>query len=113
MRLLERLIGETLAEPESGTPLCLFRANVIQTRRWDASDQQILIKYNCKPEDDLESIKSIAPKFHDPRYITKHRAPILTVNRLHQLIVARESAQIWRGCCASNGMPKTQLTCAN
>ncbi len=59
-----------LADEQSDMPFCLCWANEDWTRRWDASDHEVLIEQKYLPEDNLNFIKSLVPFFRDKRYAT-------------------------------------------
>ncbi len=111
-RLLHRPLDEMLADPGTAMPFCLCWANENWTRRWDASEHEVLIAQRYLPDDDLEFIKSIEPFLRDPRYIRVDGAPLLIVYRPQQLPDPRRSAQIWREYCERVGIGALHLCSA-
>ena len=111
-RLLERPVDEMLADADADMPFCLCWANENWTRRWDASEQTVLIAQQYREEDDIEFIKSIIPFFRDRRYLTVDGAPILIVYRPQHLPAANKTLNAWRSYCASVGFPNLHLVCA-
>ncbi len=111
-RLLERPFEDMLSDAGSDMPFCINWANENWTRRWDASEQSVLIAQDYHPEDDLNFIKNLVPVLRDPRYITVDGAPLIIVYRPQHLPDARKTADIWRQYCQSIGIPKLNIRAA-
>ncbi|HNQ04735.1 MAG TPA: glycoside hydrolase family 99-like domain-containing protein [Thiobacillaceae bacterium] len=111
-RLLYAPLDDMLADPESDMPFCLCWANENWTRRWDATEQQILIAQRYLPDDDLEFIKSLRNFLTDPRYIRIDGRPILIVYRPQHLPDARKTATVWRDYCRKVGIGEIHLCAA-
>lgn len=110
-RLLERPLDDMLADPESDMPFCLAWANENWTRRWDASEDKILIAQRYRDNDDLEFIKSIVPFMQDRRYIRLNGRPVLLVYRPQHLPDPARSADVWRAHCRSVGLGDISIFC--
>jgi|GEM_PF-461246 len=111
-RLLYRPLDYMFSDPESDMPFCLCWANENWTRRWDATENQILIAQRYLPDDDLNFIKSLVPYFSDPRYLRVDGKPLLIVYRPQQLPNPRRSAEIWREHCRSIGLGEIHISAA-
>ncbi len=111
-RLLHRPVVDMLQDPASDMPFCLCWANENWTRRWDASENEILIAQTYRPEDHLNFIKSLVPFFEDKRYIRVGGAPILVVYRPQHMPDPRAAVEIWRDYCLKNGIGKIHLCAA-
>ncbi len=111
-RLLDRPVDEMLKDPEADMPFMLCWANENWTRRWDASDQTVLIAQEYSKNNDVEFIKSVIPFFKDSRYVRLDDAPVLIVYRPQHLPNSKETLNTWRKYCAKNGIPKIHLICA-
>ena len=111
-RLLDLPVDAMLADKQADMPFMLCWANENWTRRWDASEQTILIAQKYQENDDLDFIKSVIPFFQDERYLKVDEAPAFIVYRPQHLPDARKTLQIWRDYCASVGIPKLHLICA-
>lgn len=111
-RILNLPLDDMLIDLESDMPFCLCWANENWTRRWDASDDEILIAQKYLPEDDLNFIKSLVPFFKDKRYIFVDGKPFLIVYRPQHLPNVLKSVQIWRGYCRSIGIGEIHLCAA-
>lgn len=111
-RLLDVPVDDMLADKESDMPFCLCWANENWTRRWDASESEILIAQEFGPDDDLNFIDDLLPFLNDPRYIRIGDAPLLIVYRPHKLPDVKKSIQIWRARCREMGIENIFLVAA-
>lgn len=111
-RLLERPVLDFLADPAADIAFCLCWANENWTRRWDASEHEILMLQTYSHENDLKFIDSIIPLFRDPRYLHINGAPVLVVYRPQHLPDARETASTWRNRCRQAGIGDIHLVAA-
>ena len=88
-------------------PFCLCWANENWTRRWDGLNDEVLLKQDYSPEDDLEHIQSLIPIFFDPRYICiKDRPVLFLVYRASELPEPEKSAdrvEARSGACGIKG----------
>jgi len=111
-RLLDVPVDDMLADKESNMPFCLCWANENWTRRWDASESEILIEQKFAPDDDRNFIDDLLPFLKDPRYIRIGDAPLLIVYRPHKLPDVKKSIQIWRERCREMGVGNIFLVAA-
>jgi hypothetical protein len=72
-RLLERPMEAMLADATLDFPFCLMWANENWTRRWDGSDQEVLMSQDYRAEDDAALLACFARHFADPRYVCVFR----------------------------------------
>jgi lipopolysaccharide biosynthesis protein len=108
-RLLERPVDEFLADPSCDIGFCLCWANENWTKRWDASDNDILMAQTYSPENDIHFIESLLPFFADPRYLRVDGAPILLVYRPQHIPDAAATALRWRARCREAGIASLHL----
>lgn len=108
-RLLERPLLDFLADQDADIGFCLSWANENWTRRWDASEHEVLMQQNYTPEDDTGFIRSVLPFFADPRYLRVEGKPILIVYRPQQMPEPRASAERWRAFCREHGVGEIHL----
>ncbi|OYV33523.1 MAG: hypothetical protein B7Z80_23820 [Rhodospirillales bacterium 20-64-7] len=80
-RLLETPLQNLLDNPDINISFCINWANETWSRRWDASNNEVLIHQKYSIEDDLEFAESIRPLFSDPRYININGRPLLMIYR--------------------------------
>ncbi|WP_341535027.1 glycoside hydrolase family 99-like domain-containing protein [Acetobacter sacchari] len=80
-RLLESPLEMLLANPDIDLPFCLMWANENWSRRWDGSDDDILIAQDFRVEDEADLIACFVRHFNDPRYIHIGGRPLLMLYR--------------------------------
>ena len=108
-RILERPLQEVL---ESGTPdfpFCICWANENWSRRWDGSENEILLKQEHSEENDISFIHDVIPILKDSRYIRVNGKPILIVYRLSLLPDPSKTAELWRKICRDEGIGEIYL----
>lgn len=111
-RLLERPVRQFLDNSELDMPFCLCWANENWTRRWDGSEDKVLIAQQYSPEDDIAFIHDIERELRDPRYIRINGRPLLIVYRASLLPDARATADRWRKYCIGCGIGDLYLVAA-
>jgi lipopolysaccharide biosynthesis protein len=94
--VLERPVNEVLKSGEPDFPFCLCWANEPWSRRWDGSNNEVLLEQRYSESDDLAHIRALIPYFLDPRYIRVKGRPFLAVYRASDLPDPRRTAELWR-----------------
>ena len=94
--ILETPLRLLLENPDIDGKFCLCWANESWSRRWDGSEQEILLQQKHSPEDDLLFAASLLPAMRDPRYIRVGGRPLLMLYRPKLLPDARETVTRWR-----------------
>jgi hypothetical protein len=96
-RLLEKPLEAFLADPSLDMPFCLMWANENWTRRWDGSDDEVLISQDYRPAEDEDLVRTFGRHFADPRYIRLQGRPVLMIYRPGLIPNAPETIRRWRG----------------
>ena len=76
-------------------PFCLMWANENWTRRWDGSDEQILVSQDYRLRDEPALIAEFGRHFADPRYIRLGGRPVLMVYRGRLIPDAAATVDRW------------------
>jgi len=95
-RLLDRPLEAYLADASLDFPFCLMWANENWTRRWDGSDDEVLIAQEWREADEPALIACFARHFRDPRYIRLGGRPLLMVYRADLIPDAATTVARWR-----------------
>ncbi|MBV5301604.1 MAG: glycoside hydrolase family 99-like domain-containing protein [Methylococcales bacterium] len=101
-----------LANPQIEMPFCICWANENWSRRWDGSENEILVQQVHNEQTDEDFIHDVIPLFKDSRYIKINSAPLLIVYRISLMPSPSQTAKVWREICAANGIPEIYLCIA-
>ena len=78
-QLLNRPVDEVLNSGNPDFPFCLCWANENWSKRWNGSENDILIKQKYSSKDDLNHIKFLIQYFKDSRYIKINDRPLFII----------------------------------
>ena len=95
-RLLDAPLEALLADADLNMPFCLMWANENWTRRWDGSDDQVLVSQDYRLRDEPALIAEFARHFADKRYIRLGGRPVLMVYRGRLIPDAVATVERWR-----------------
>ncbi len=95
-RLLEAPLEALLADRGIDLPFCLMWANENWSRRWDGSDQEVLITQDYRTRDEPALIAEFARHFADSRYIRLGGRPVLMVYRAQLIPDTAATVDRWR-----------------
>jgi glycosyltransferase involved in cell wall biosynthesis len=95
-RLMERPLNMFLDDPTLDLPFCLMWANENWTRRWDGSEDDVLISQDYRDEDDIPLVDTYSAAFRDPRYIRVEGRPLLMIYRPGIIPGCKEKVATWR-----------------
>lgn len=108
-RILERPLNEILESGSPDFPFCICWANESWSRRWDGSEDEILLKQEHSPETDIAFIHDVIPILKDQRYIQINGAPLLIIYRVNLFPDPKRTTAVWRKICAEEGIPEIHL----
>lgn len=111
-RLLERPLQEVFDSGKPDFPFCICWANENWSRRWDGSENEILVQQVHNEQTDEDFIHDVIPLFKDPRYIKVNGAPLLIVYRISLMPNPVQTAKVWREICTAHGIPEIHLCIA-
>lgn len=108
-RLLEKPLNAMLETGRPDFPFCICWANETWSRRWDGSENDILIRQDYSEGYAEQFIQDVIPLFQDPRYIRLNGAPLLMIYRMGELPDAKGAIGTWRKICKENGIPNIHI----
>lgn len=112
-RLLHRPVESFLADPSLDLPFCLCWANENWTRRWDGTDDEVLIYQSHSLEDHHRVFNDLIRYFRDWRYIRIAGKPVMVVYRPSIIAHLPEMLQIWREQARLAGFPGLYILATN
>ncbi len=102
-RLLEKPL-QLFIESGIDFPFCICWANENWTRRWDGSEEDILISQPHHFENDKDFIIDIIPLLKDKRYIRVNNRPVIIVYRPGLLEDPVKTLEYWCEVCRKEGL---------
>jgi glycosyltransferase involved in cell wall biosynthesis/2-polyprenyl-3-methyl-5-hydroxy-6-metoxy-1,4-benzoquinol methylase len=111
--LMRTPVDNFLAHQEMDFKFCINWANENWTRQWDGLNQDVLLRQNHSPEDDIAFIKDTEKYLRDPRYIRIEGKPLLIVYHPSLLPDPRGTAERWRRHCREAGIGELYLVTAH
>lgn len=111
-KLLERPLQEVFESGRPDFPFCICWANENWSRRWDGSENEVLVQQVHNEQTDEDFIHDVIPLFKDLRYIKVKGAPLLIIYRINLMPDPGRTSEKWRKICADNGIPEIHLCMA-
>jgi SAM-dependent methyltransferase len=102
--ILEKPVMRLLEDPSVDMPYCFCWANENWTRRWDGSEQEVLLRQVYSKEDAVEFIRHLFPYLRDPRYIKYKGRPLIFVYRPALIPEDIPYVDIWKHECREAGI---------
>jgi len=95
-RLLERPVATLYRRKDLDIGFCLCWANETWSRRWDGSENDVLVPQIHTPESEKQFIEDAVRYMDDPRYIRIDGRPVLMVYRSELLVEPQRTIEHWR-----------------
>jgi|GEM_PF-3615331 len=111
-RMLEMPLERMLETGKPDFPFCLCWANENWSRRWDGSENEILIAQNHSEQDDRAVILDLIRYFRHPSYIRVDGKPILMLYQIDLFPNIQRTAQIWREVCREENVGEIHIVMA-
>jgi len=112
-RLLEAPLENFLADKSLDLSFCLCWANENWSRRWDGSENEVLVAQSHSDEDDEAFLRYLDKYFKDERYLKIDGKPVLTVYRPAILKDTAATTARWRRIARELGYPDLYLIATN
>lgn len=111
--LLETPVKNYLENTDLDLPFCFCWANENWSRRWDGSENEVLMAQSHSPKDDIAFLEYLDKYFRDPRYLKIDGRPVLTVYRPSLFPDATATIERWRATAKRLGYPDLYLIATN
>ena len=108
-RILEMPLERMLETGKPDFPFCLCWANENWSRRWDGSEDHVLLAQKHSDEDDRAVILDMIRYISHPNYIRLDGKPIILIYRISLFPDINRTAQIWREVCRENKIGEIHL----
>lgn len=113
-RLMERPIEQYLENADTlDFPFCLCWANENWSRRWDGSENDILIAQEHSEEDNKAVFYDLLRHFKDKRYLTVNGKPFIVIYRPDIIPNIQELTKQWRVLAEKEGLPGLHMVATN
>lgn len=103
-KVLETPLQIILKNRDIDLRFCLNWANENWSRRWDGSENDILLMQRYEEHDDVRYAESILPAIADPRYIKINGRPVIMFYRPKAAPDARRTVKRWRNYFMEKGV---------
>ncbi|GGY53991.1 glycosyltransferase WbsX family protein [Parvularcula lutaonensis] len=104
-RVMTEVIDDLLRVGGDDFPYCLCWANETWSRRWDGSEQEVILKQEHDPDEDIKLIDELIPHFRSPNYLKDRGRPILLVYRVEIMRDPQRVVAAWRDAARRAGFP--------
>ncbi|PWB82454.1 MAG: lipopolysaccharide biosynthesis protein [Methylocystaceae bacterium] len=111
-KILDRPLREVVESGEPDFPFCICWANESWSRRWDGSEQELLIAQEHHHETDIGFIYDILSIIEDPRYIRIDGEPLVLIYRVGIIPQPQKLFQEWKNIAKENGLPGLHICMA-
>jgi lipopolysaccharide biosynthesis protein len=108
-RLLEQPLAVVAANPDLAMPYAICWANEPWSRRWDGSEDDVLVEQRHAPERDAAFIDEIGAHLADARYLRIDGRPLLLVYRAGLLVDPLRTTDLLRERAVQLGLGELYL----
>lgn len=108
-RLLEEPLDVVAKHSDLNMPYAICWANEPWSRRWDGSENEVLVSQRHSAERDPDFISSVAHHLADARYIRVEGRPLVLVYRPSLLVDPLRTTDALRKRCVELGLPDPYL----
>jgi lipopolysaccharide biosynthesis protein len=109
-RLLETPLDNMLKTGKPDFPFCYIWANENWSKRWDGTDDEIIIRQDHNHGDDINHITFLCKNvFCDHRYIRIDNKPLFLIYRTELIPDIKKTVKIWRQIAKENGFKDLYL----
>lgn len=109
-RILHRPLSEVVSSGEPDFPFMVCWANQTWTGVWHGLDKRVLVEQTYPGrEDEVAHFRTLAPMFHDRRYVRVDGKPVFMVFEPSQLPDSRAFTDHWRELALKDGLPGLYL----
>lgn len=113
-RLMERPIEQYLENKDMlDLPFCLCWANENWSRRWDGSENDILIAQEHSEQDNEAVFYDLLRHFTDERYVKVNGKPFIIIYRPDIIPNIQSLTKQWRALAIKEGLPGLHLVATN
>lgn len=110
-RLLERPLDLWLNDKSLDLPFCLSWANEPWSRRWNGSDEDVLMPQHYRDEDTDNFFYDVLPFLQDSRYIRVAGEPLLVIYRITDIPHSSKVVARWKELAREAGLPGLHVAC--
>ena len=108
-KVMDTPLQNILDNKDLDFPFCINWANENWTKRWDGLDNEVILKQDHTPDDDLSFLKAIGPILRDSRYIRINNKALLMIYRPALFPNIKKTVQRWRTYARESGIGELYL----
>lgn len=103
-KILEKPAEDLLRNSDIPLNFCFCWANENWTRRWDGSEDEILLQQLYSSQDAHDFITHLIPYFKDERYIRRNGRPLIFIYRPEMIPTELEYINVWNDVCRKHSI---------
>jgi lipopolysaccharide biosynthesis protein len=108
--MLDTPINNYIKNQNPKFPFCLCWANENWSRNWDGQVNDVLLKQEYGPDDDIHHMQYLCRNiFSDDGYIKINGRPVFAIYRTESFPDIKKTAEIWRTTAIKEGFPDLYL----